>query len=141
MTALTTDTPRVYELGDINEFPIAANSIIYEGAAVGDNGAGYVRGLVTDDAFRGFADRHADNSNGSDGEKLIRIRKKGVIVLEIAGISLADVGKSVYALNDNTFTLSSGGTTYIGQLSRYDSAGKAVVDFNADAIKPIVPQP
>ncbi len=140
MTALTTDTPRVYELGVTNEFPVAANTLIYEGAAIGDNGSGYARGLQSGDAFRGFADRHSDNSNGGDGEKNIRVRKKGSILLDIAGVTLADVGKPVYALDDNTFTLSSGGgATFIGQVSRLETSGEAVVDFYAYAHSPVTP--
>lgn len=140
MTALTADTPRVYELGDINEFPIAANTIIYEGAAVGDNGTGYARPLQPDDAFRGFADRHCNNLEGTDGEKNIRVHKKGSILLDIAGATLADVGKPVYALDDNTFTLASGGgATYVGQVSRLETSGKAVVDFHAYMHEPVTP--
>lgn len=140
MPALTTDTTRVFELGVTNEFPVAANTIIYEGAAVGDNGSGYARGLVAGDAFRGFADRHADNVNGGDGEKNIRVRKKGSILLDVAGLTLADVGKPVFATNDNTFSLASGGgATYIGQVSRLEPSGKAVVDFYAYAHGPVTP--
>ena len=35
MTALATDSNRVYELGDINQVPVKGSSIIYQGAAVG----------------------------------------------------------------------------------------------------------
>ena len=43
MTALSTDTNRVYELGNINEFPVAAKSLIYQGAAVGSNSNGFAQ--------------------------------------------------------------------------------------------------
>lgn len=41
MTTLASDVQRPFELGTINEVPVIAGDIIYEGAAVGDNGSGY----------------------------------------------------------------------------------------------------
>ena len=73
MTTLAVNKPRVYELGDINEFPVIASDIIYEGAAVGDNGSGYARPLVAGDPFRGFAERNADNSAGNAGTINVRV--------------------------------------------------------------------
>ena len=131
MSKLTTDTTRVYELGDVNAFGILANTLIYEGAAVGDNGTGYVRPLTGGDAFRGFADRHGDNTGGGDGDETIRVRKHGAIVLPIDGMTLTDVGKAVYALDDNTFTFAPHKGPFIGRVSRFDQSGKAIVDFNA----------
>ncbi len=43
MTTLASDVQRPFELGTINEVPVIAGDIIYEGAAVGDNGSGYAR--------------------------------------------------------------------------------------------------
>ncbi|MHA1540033.1 MAG: cytoplasmic protein [Alphaproteobacteria bacterium] len=137
MVALTTDTPRVYELGNLNEFPIAANSLIFEGAAVGDNGSGYARPLEGGDAFRGFADRHADNANGGDGDRRIRVRKEGHIILDVAGVTLADVGKPVYAVDDNTFTLSATDASHVGQITRCEEPGMALVFFHASITAPV----
>ena len=36
MTTLAANTPRPKELGNVNEIPVIASDIIYEGAAVGD---------------------------------------------------------------------------------------------------------
>ena len=55
MTKLTTDTNRVYELGDINEFPVLGGELIYQGAAVGlEVASGYVRDLQVGDKFLGL---------------------------------------------------------------------------------------
>ena len=130
MNPLTTDTSRTYELGTTNALPIAANTRIYEGAALGDNGDGYVRPLQAGDPFRGFADRHGDNTQGTEGERTIRIRKQGAIVLSLPGARLSDVGKAVYASDDNTFTLESAGNTFIGRIARLDSIDTVIVDFH-----------
>ena len=129
--ASTRDKTAVYELGNINEYLIAAGTIIYEGSAIGDNGDGYSRPLQKGDVFRGFAERHEDNLLGSDGEKRIRVKKYGAIVLDIDNLSLADTGKAVYAIDDNTFTLAKEGNSYIGTVSRYIENNTGLVEFHA----------
>jgi len=138
MTALTKDTNRVYELGNINELPVAAGEVIYQGAAIGCDSSGYAKTLEDGDTFAGFAEENYDNAAGSNGAKNVRIRKKGSILLEISGITLADVNKSVYATDDNTFTLSSTNAVYIGQISRIDASGSALVEFASDKIPPAI---
>jgi hypothetical protein len=137
MTGLTNDANRSYELGDINQLPIKGGSIIYEGAAVGSNSSGYAKPITNGDKFCGFADEKIDNSGGGDGAKTVRIRKKGSILLDISGITLADINKSVYATDDNTFTLSATNAVYIGQISRIDSSDVVVVEFDAAALPPV----
>ena len=58
-------------------------------------------------------------------------------MLEISSITLADINKSVYATNDNTFTLSDTDSVYIGQISRIDSSGVAVVEFDSSDLPPV----
>ena len=129
MSILTKDVTRVYELGDINELPVAAGELIYQGAVIGYNSSGYVRNLNVTDNFAGFAEDHIDNSTGLDGAKRIRIRKRGSILLEITGITLTDLGRAVYATNNNSFTLSPTNAVYIGQISKIEDSGLAVVEF------------
>lgn len=137
MTALAKDTNRVYELGNINEIPVKSASIIYQGAAVGAHNSGYARSLQAADLFLGFAEDHIDNSAGSDGAKNIQVQKRGAVLLEISGITLADINKSVYASDDNSFTLSDTDSVYIGQISRIDSSGVALVEFDTSTIPPV----
>jgi len=131
MTTLAGDQPREYYQGDFYNFPVIATDIIYQGAAVGDNGAGYARPLVAGDPFRGFADNKADNSTGLAGAKTVRTRTRGNIQLEIAALAITDVGKSVYASDDNTFTLTATANSKIGTVSSWVSAGLGVIDFTA----------
>ncbi len=138
MTGLTNDANRIYELGDINQLPIKGGSIIYEGAAIGSNLSGYAKPIANGDKFCGFADEKIDNSGGSDGAKTIRIRKRGSILLDISNIILSDINKSVYATDDNTFTLLATNAVYIGQISRIDSSGIVVVEFDSAALPPAI---
>jgi len=131
MTTLAKDNARPYELGTINELPVIAADIIYEGAAVGDNGSGYARPLVAGDPFRGFAETNQDNSTGAAGDKRVRLRTHGKVYLPITSLAITDVGKSVYASDDDTFTLTATGNSYIGRVARWEAAGYGIVDFNA----------
>jgi len=137
MTGLATDANRVYELGDINQVPVKASAIIYQGAAVGGHSSGYARPIANGDKFLGFADEKIDNSGGGDGVKTVRVRKRGAILLDISGVALGDIGKSVYATDDNTFTLSATNAVYIGQISRIDSSGVALVEFDVALLPPV----
>lgn len=130
--ALSADEIRTWEEGPINELPVAASVTVYEGAAVGDNGNGYARGLVAGDPFKGFAERQKDNSAGSAGDKNIRVVTEGLVKLSISGLVITDVGQPVYASADGTFTLVAVGNSYIGKVYRYVSAGVGIVKFEAE---------
>lgn len=132
MTTLATDTPRDYQLGEIEEYPVIASDIIYEGAAVGENAAGYARPLVAADPFLGFAERKADNAAGAAGAVRVRVKTKGRIKLAVASLAITDNDRvAVYASDDGTFTKTSAGNTKIGWVSRFISTGVGIVEFQA----------
>jgi hypothetical protein len=132
MTTLSVDSARSFELGDIQELPMVGSDIIYEGAAVGDNGSGLARPLAAADPFLGFAERRADNSAGAASAARVRVRVRGQVVLAVAGVSsAADVSETVYASDDDTFTLTSTSNTAIGKVSRWISGTSCVVAFEA----------
>lgn len=133
MTTLAKNTPRNYELGDLNNLPVIAADVIYEGSAVGDNGSGYARPLEAGDPFRGFALREANNATGQAGDVDVQVRRTGDVELAISGLAITDVGKKVYASDDNTFTLTQGSNTCIGYVKRFVSTGKGVVHFNENS--------
>lgn len=135
MSALNTDTNRVFETpNDGNAIPVAASTKIYQGALVGKQPSGYGRPLQTGDVPMGFAKDHTDNTNGIDGEKTCDLKAKGKVSLFISGITIADVGRKVYASDDNTFTLTDTGNSFVGKLVRFEKADYGIVafDFFAD---------
>lgn len=135
MTTLAADAPRDYQLGEIEEYPVIASDVIYEGAAVGENAAGYSRPLVAADPFQGFAERKADNSAGAAGAVNVRVKTKGRIKLAISGLAITSNDRAaVYASDDNTFTLTSTGNSKIGWVSRFVSAGVGIVEFEATRV-------
>lgn len=133
MTTLAADKARPYELGTIQQYPVVAADIIYEGAAVGENGSGYARPLVALDPFLGFAESKVDNSAGAAGALDVRVRMKGQVQLAVAGATAitANDRPLVYASDDDTFTLTSTSNTCIGRVSRWISSGVAIVEFDA----------
>jgi hypothetical protein len=132
--ALSADTPRVYELGTINEVPVKASTTIYEGAAVGMT-SGYARGLVAGDDFAGFAQRQADNSAVAvDGAIDCTVISKGLIQLTITGVAVTDIGYPVYASADGTVTLTQSTNSYIGVVYRYVTTDTAIVAFLAHSL-------
>ena len=131
MTTLAVDKPRAYELGDVNELPVVATDIIYEGAAVGDNGSGVARPLAAGDPFLGFAIENVDNSAGAAGDKTVKVKKYGEVVLPITSLAITDRGKPVYASDDDTFTLTASTNTHIGRVVRWIATGSGVIAFDA----------
>jgi len=132
MTTLATNTPRVLVGGDINEIPVIASDIIYEGAAVGLVAAsGHARPLNAADKFAGFAAEKADNSAGAAAAINCRFYRKGCVKLTVAGVVITDVGQPVYATDDNAFAMLPTGGVFIGFIRRWVSSGVAEVDFDA----------
>jgi hypothetical protein len=131
--ALSANTPRDYELGERNEYGVSASTKIFEGAAVGINPAtGYARPIAAGDIFVGFAKGPADNSAGAAGAITVRVIDEGKVVLVVSGAAITDLGKAVYASDDNTFTLTQGTNPYIGRISRWLATGSVLVTFESE---------
>ncbi len=130
MSQLDKDKARAYELGDLNEPPMAAATTIYEGSAVGENGSGYARQLNAGDPFLGFAIEKAANA-GSAGDKNARVSARGRVVLPISGLAVTDIGKQIYASDGDTFTLTASTNSAIGRVIRFVSTGIGVVEYDA----------
>lgn len=130
MATLSANAVRTFYKNDEDEYPVVATDIIYEGAALGDNASGYVRPLVAGDPFRGFALEKADNSAGSAGDVSVRARLSGRVKLAVASLVITDVGKTVYASDDATFTLTASTNSPIGRVEKFISSGVGVVKFS-----------
>lgn len=132
MTTLAANKSRVYEQGRSNTLAVIAADIIYEGAAVGVVvGTGHSRPLVAGDQFAGFAERKADNAAGLAAAVNVDVIRDGQIELAVTGATITDVGRPVYATDDDTYQLSPVGGSFIGFVKRFVSAGVAIVVFDA----------
>lgn len=136
MTTLAADVQLAFAQGDIEEYPVIASDIIYQGAAVGENGSGYSRPLVAGDPFQGFAIEQVDNAAGAAGAKNVRVKSRGRVQLAISSIAItANDRPAVYASDDATFTLTASTNSLIGYVSRWVSTGIAIVEFDAALVK------
>ena len=141
MATLSVDKPRTFELGHdelLNDLPMVATDIIYEGAAVGElNDTGTYQplnlGATTLDKFAGFAGLQADNSAGAASAVNVKVRQRGRIRLSVTGVSATtDIDKMVYATDDDTFTLTYAATAVsIGKIVRWETGTFCIVDFEA----------
>jgi len=139
-TTLSDNFVREYQgqIEDFNDLPVVATDIIYEGAAVGDNGSGYARPLVAADPFMGMAQRKADNSAGAAGAINVKVLEKGYVVLTVVGVSgVGDQRETVYATDDNTFTLTASAASSIGKVARHISGTSCLVYFESSSRRSI----
>lgn len=137
MTTLAVNSPRTWSLGDISDYPVIANDIIYDGAAVGlVDGTGHARPLTTADRFCGFAIEKADNTGGSAAAITVKTRIKGQVQLSVSGAVITDIGQPVYASDDDTFTLNPADGQFIGLVRRFVSSGVVIVEFGPEIHDP-----
>lgn len=143
MATLAADKPRTFEFVDvdqINELPVIASDIIYEGAGVGElNETGTVQPLATGstvDKFAGFCTEKVDNSAGAAAAKRCKLIEEGNIVVAVTGASaITDQGKDVYMTDDDTFTLTIGGV-WVGKIKRWVTGTQCVVAFQCFRKRP-----
>jgi hypothetical protein len=116
-------------------FGCIAADIIYAGAAVGialATGMAGPLGTSSCVKFVGFAANKCDNSAGAAADKAVDLDASGKILLPVTGCVITDVGQPVYATDDDTFAFSPVSGYFVGYVSRFVSAGVAIVAFNAD---------
>lgn len=132
MATLAADKRRDLVLGDVNEIPMIAADIIYEGAAVGIViASGHARPLTSVDKFAGLCEQKSDNSAGAAAAKNVRVVSKGTAKLSISGAVITDVGQPVYATDDDTFVFLPTGGIFIGMARRFVESGIMEVEFDA----------
>jgi hypothetical protein len=138
--ALSADTPRNYSVGTLRESaqPVQASVTCYAGAAVSRDSGGEVGPLAAGEAFAGFVKAQATGTTA--GAINVAVYDKGEVELTITGLDdNNDIGDTVYATDDGTFTLTASGAVSIGKVSRIVSltGGKAMVSFEADTVRSI----
>lgn len=124
-------------LGELMDIPVLAATKIYEGALVAVDANGYAKNLAgTDPIFAGIAYQQADNSAGASGAIKVRVRRTIdggcplILVAPVASATLANVGDTVYASDENTLTLVSTSNKAVGVLSAFESASRCHVKLD-----------
>lgn len=141
--ALSADKPLEYKaVGHRMETaqPVQASTTIYQGGALSRDSGGEVGPLAASETFVGFSADGADNSSGSAGDINAKVWAKGIALLTITGLDdNDDIGDTVYATADDTFTLTASGGVSIGKVFEIESlsANQAWVAFEGDVARSI----
>ncbi len=114
---------------ELIDLAVDDNVLIYKGALVGRNRAtGFVRPLVAGDEFVGVAYRQADNTvaGHTAGGISARLFQTIDIVHPLSGVATADIGRPVYASDDETLTLNNVGSR-VGRVVAVETTNTARV--------------
>lgn len=121
-------------LGGMNDIPVLANTVIYGRTFVGHS-SGYARPIAAGDEFLGIAEGQANNNptgGAASGATSVRLYEKGFVQHIVTGVDgVDDIGKVVYASDDQTLTLTSTNNSPIGRVARHISSTTCVVYFQA----------
>lgn len=134
MTVLAEDKQIEYREGVELEFEMAASEKVFGGALACVNAAGYclegsdTAGLI----FQGWATEQVDNSDGSDGDLKIVLRRRGLVkVILDTAITIANVGDNVFLVDDQTVDLTANVThnIFCGIIAGYIDTTHAWIDI------------
>ena len=141
MTTLSANLKRRFEFEPLpifNDVPMVGTDTIFEGAAVGESSSlGLARPLVAADSFMGFAVEKAINAGAASAQS-VRISERGRVKLSVTGVtSEADHRATVYADDDNAFTLTNSSNSTIGKVARWISGTTCIVAYESVAQRSI----
>lgn len=129
--AENTNLPLV--VGD-NAVPAAADAVGYKGSMISisetSGEEGYGQALVAGEVFAGHCLDDFDNTDGDDGDIDIQVRAgKYRLKVTITDVAVTNVGDTVYASDDGTYTLTEGSNSQVGKVTRYVGSNTAEVEF------------
>jgi hypothetical protein len=133
--ALSADTPRKYEIGDVNELTVASGVTIYEGAfvfALKSSGEAVVATpAISTHSFVGIA------VSGATAGNKVRVKESGKVEMAVTGASAASVGAIVYASDDGTLTVTASTNVPVGYVHRNVASTVCIVKFSSSAERDI----
>lgn len=115
-------------IGYIINAQVGVTEEIYQGSFTTlDSGDKYLAALTVPDAFYGLSlDRVTGGA--ANGDVTCRVLCEGVIQQALASVAVADIGKPVFASDDQVLTLTGAGTnTPVGVLVGVPATGTAIV--------------
>lgn len=132
MAALTADRKTSFREGIEIEYKVAASTKIYAGSLVCINTSGYaVPGADTANfKFVGIAQEQVDNSSGANGDKTVRVKRKGIFRLSASGMAVTDIGAAVNVSDDQTVAKTTTNSVACGKIAEFVSATEIGVDID-----------
>jgi hypothetical protein len=107
---------------------VCNDSVIYNGAAVAVNAAGYaIPAGTAGGMFRGIADETVDPTDGNDGDLNIQIICPDAAIWDHSGLGVSDLDSDVYFSDDHTVTTTHH-AIYAGRVRKIVSTALVLVD-------------
>jgi hypothetical protein len=140
MTVLAIDTDRSCSGGELRRMPLEASANPFLGSALSVDSTGYVHELVAGEPFAGICIKgvYSADAPATSGDVLAEVMAgRFQAVLPISGVAITDIGRPVYATDDNAFAMTqAAASTYIGQVIGYEASGYALVACVTADIRP-----
>lgn len=133
MAALTEDRRLEKYAGDELSYKVAGSTTIYANSLVCLNTSGYAVPAADTANFKflGVASENVDNGAGSDGDKNVRVWRKGVFELASSSMAITNIGDAVFVLDDQTVGTAAQATNEVacGKIAGFKSATSVLVDI------------
>jgi hypothetical protein len=120
---------------ELRSYQVAASQRIYKGALVGRAATGYAQPLAAGDPFIGIAYEDIDNSTGANGALAVRVYTLGDFGHALSGAAITDIGRPVFASDDNTLTFTGSGNTYVGLVQDFVTSGEIILRIDTQRAK------
>jgi hypothetical protein len=112
---------------ELRSYGVAGGAHVFKGGFVGLASDGYVEPLTGGAALVGLSYEEADNSAGSDGDETVRVFTFGDFGHALSGAAVSDIGRAVFASDDETLTFDSGGNTFVGYVQDVPSVNEIIL--------------
>jgi hypothetical protein len=128
MTALATGRNTPEAIGDIEEYPVLAGALCYEGGIAVLDSNGYCKPGVTGAGLiaAGCFQARADNSAGASGDIRAKVKKGVFRFANSAGadeVLISHVGDNCYIADDQTVAIVATGRSIAGRVEQVDAQG------------------
>ncbi len=120
---------------ELRSFQVAAAKHFYKGALVGLASTGYAQPLTAGDPFLGVAYEDVDNTTGANGALAVRVYTLGDFGHALSGAAIADVGRPVFASDDDTLTFTGSANTYVGFVQDFVTTGEIILRIDPQNAK------
>jgi hypothetical protein len=117
-------------------YPVLLGVRIYRETFVGLNPAGYLKPHVPGDLLVGISCAESNaTSDTVSGTRTCEVTVLGDFELTLVNVALTDIGKPVFATDDDTLKLTGHPDSFVGRILNYQSANTALVRLKDPAEK------
>lgn len=138
MTALTANVARDKKATKLPSYGVMTNLKIYLGAMCKINATGFLAPCSAEAGavFAGIARSNVDMTGETSGDFEALVETRDSFYVAAAGLTVADIGKKVYAADDNLVQLAAGtNLQLVGKIIEVVSATQCLVQPNPELTK------